>query len=299
MVVDEIIVQCRAKINLTLDILDQRSDGYHNLKSVMQSVDITDTLRIKKDAEFIKVRSNQPDLPKGPGNTVYAASVLFRKATRIASGISIFIEKRIPHQAGMGGGSSDAAGALLGLNKLFGTPLSIDDLTDLAARIGSDVPYFLYGGTVLISGRGEIVERLQDAPKLDLVIVKPEVGVPTAWAYRRLAETDRLKSSASTDAMVDAINRGDRAAVIGNMSNDFDDIVALEFSEIAEIKNRLLSLDAERAMLSGSGAAVFGVYDSSDKARRVAQSLETNYPFVVSTTTTTTAVWYGDGNGES
>ncbi|MEN6371723.1 MAG: 4-(cytidine 5'-diphospho)-2-C-methyl-D-erythritol kinase [Armatimonadota bacterium] len=286
-----IIVHCRAKINLTLDILDKRPDGYHNLKSVMQSVDVVDTLRIEKNtAGSIKITASLPDLPTGPGNTVYSASELFFSAAEINSGITIFIEKRIPHQAGMGGGSSDAAGALLGLNKLFGSPLSLAELTDLAAQIGSDVPYFLYGGTAVISGRGEIVEKLPDAPKLDLVVVKPDVGVPTAWAYKQLAETDRLRSSASTDFMIDAIKRGDRAAVIGNISNDFDDIVAMEFSEIAEIKNRLLSLGAERAMLSGSGAAVFGVFDSSDEAAEAVEMLKTDYPFVVATAATAEAV---------
>lgn len=287
----EVAVKCGAKINLTLDILDKRPDGYHNLRSVMQSISLVDILIIlRTNGTGIEVISGREDIPSGPGNTVYKAAELFRSAAGIEGGISVTIEKHIPHQAGMGGGSSDAAGALLGLNRLFGSSLTDNDLLNLAAKIGSDVPYFIIGGTAVVSGRGEVVERLPDAPGLDLVVVKPEIGVPTAWAYQRLAEMDRLKSSEATEAIVEAIYNRDRKSVIGNLSNDFDGIVSAEFPVIVEIKERLTSLGAEKSMLSGSGAAVLGIFEGQDSAEEARKAMEPDYPFTVATTTTRKAV---------
>lgn len=287
----EVTVKCYAKINLTLDILDKRPDGYHNLRSVMQSISLADILLIRRtDGNEIEVTSDSADIPSGRDNTVYKAAELFRSAVGVKDGIFIAIEKHIPHQAGMGGGSSDTAGALLGLNLIFGSPLSKDDLIMIAAKIGSDVPYFIIGGTAMVSGKGEIVERLPDVPRLDLAVVKPEIGVPTAWAYQRLAEMDRLKSSEATEVIVEAIYNRDRKSVIESLSNDFDDIVAAEFPVIAEIRERLTTLGAEKSMLSGSGAAVFGIFEEKEDAKEACKAMEADYPFTAAVTTTRKAV---------
>lgn len=287
----EVIAKCRAKVNLTLDILNKRPDGFHNLESVMQSVDIWDVVRVREtDRPLVEVMANVPGVPSGPGNTVYLACDLFRKAAGINAGITASVEKHVPSQAGLGGGSSDAAGALLALNQLFGQPLAMSQLSDLAAQVGSDVPFFLAGGTALVTGRGEHVEKLPDAPRLDLVIVKPDFGVPTAFAYRKLAAIKGRRSAARTAALVATVRTGDRTGVISNLSNDFDLVVDVEFPRIAEIRNRMSELGAEASLLSGSGAAVFGVFQGANEAAHACEALKSVYPFVTAAVTTPTAI---------
>jgi len=289
---NRISVTCRAKVNLTLDVLDRRPDGYHNLASVMQSIDLADILHIELvNHPGIEITSNQSDIPTGPDNTVHKACSLLLNAVGSDNGVQITLEKHIPHQAGLGGGSSDAAGMLVGLNYLLGNPLPKDELYKLAAQIGSDVPYFLIGGTALVKGRGEVVEKLPDAPKLDLVIVKPDVGIPTAWAYNRLAELSR-KRTASTSAMVEAIHTKDRKSVVDHLFNDFELVAVEEFPAIKTAKQDLADLGAEATLLCGSGSAVFGVFSSSTVTYRAAEQLAGRYPFVVPTITTTSAIMF-------
>lgn len=291
----EITAKCCAKVNLTLDILGRRTDGFHNLESVMQSVELYDVIRIKKiEGRGIKVTADVPGVPSGPGNTVYKACELFRNASAIDSGLAIEVQKQTPSQAGLGGGSSDAAGTLLALNKLFGEPLSMEKLSQLSAEVGSDVPFFLMGGTALVTGRGEYVSKLPDAPELNLVIVKPNFGVPTAFAYHKLAEIEGRKSAAKTALAVSAIRNGERSALITNLSNDFDLVVDTEFPGIAEIRHRMWELGSEASLLCGSGAAVFGVFSSPDEANRASKALRTKYPFAVAVKTTETAIVIGD-----
>lgn len=287
----QISVKCRAKINLTLDVLDQRPDGFHNIKSVMQSIDIADVIDIlTSNTPGICVLSDRDDVPSGPDNTVYKACELYLDAAGICDGIVAKVLKHTPSQAGMGGGSSDAAGVLIALNHLYGNPLSTDQLIQISAQIGSDVPYFITGGTALASGRGEIVEKLVDAPVLDIVVVKPDFGVPTAWAYKKLAESKREISSDPTDLLVKAIKNHDKQQVIASLSNDFELAVIDEFSEIARIEQRMAALGALNTLLSGSGAAVFGVFNDQASAKAAAHALSADYPFVSATTTTTTAI---------
>jgi 4-diphosphocytidyl-2-C-methyl-D-erythritol kinase len=288
-------VLCRAKVNLTLDVLDRRPDGYHNLESVMQSVDLWDTVRVRKaEGCEITVAANAPGIPSGPGNTVFTACALFREAIGVDIGLAASVEKRIPSQAGLGGGSSDAAGTLLALNELFGSPLSSDQLFELAARIGSDVPYFLTGGTALVTGRGATVKPLPDAPEMDLVIVKPGFGVPTPWAYRKLAEMSGRRSAAASPALMDAIRRRDRAEVVSSLSNDFEKVVDVEYPQIVEIRERMNELGAEASLLCGSGAAVFGVFPGPEDARSACDELILDYPFAVATKTSPRAITLGE-----
>lgn len=286
----ELTVICRAKVNLTLDVLDRRPDGFHNLESVMQSVDLADILHVERADSGIEVVVDIPGIPAGPGNTVHTACMLFIEATSVKSGVSVNIKKRVPSQAGLGGGSSDAAGALLALNFLFGKPLSLSQLAELAAQVGSDVPFFLLGGTAVVSGRGEHVEPIASAPKLDLVVVKPDVGVPTAWAYRRLADTPGRTSARATRGMVEAITAGSAKEVISGLSNDFQKVVEDEFPQIAEAGSRLRELGALASLLCGSGAAVFGVFPGPDEARRACDRLADIYPFAAAIPTTDTAI---------
>lgn len=295
----EITAICRAKINLTLEVLARRPDGYHNIRSVMQSVDLADTIRIIRGPDDgITVIFDSPDVPSGENNTVSAACKLFLEASALDAGLTVTVHKHIPMQAGMGGGSSDAAGTLLALNALFDERLGPAELTDLAGRIGSDVPFFLVGGTAVVEGKGEKVEKLSDAPRMDLVIVKPDFGVSTAWAYSRLARVGDRRPSAATEAVVDAVRRGDRTGIVRNLHNDFEPVVIVDFPEIAEIKRRLAELGAEGALMSGSGAAVFGVFPGAEEAKRASESLRVTYPMAVAVCTAARAVEIGECTDE-
>ncbi|MDO8683371.1 MAG: 4-(cytidine 5'-diphospho)-2-C-methyl-D-erythritol kinase [Armatimonadota bacterium] len=175
-----------AKVNIALDVLDKRPDGYHNIESVVQTISLHDCVTIaRRDDGQISVRTSDPAVPSGEGNLAYRACVMFLEAAGQSVGVDIMIEKAIPMQAGLGGGSSNAAAAVRGLNDLFGRPLDEAGLHRICAGVGSDAPLFLVGGTVFVSGRGEIVEPLPNV-LLDYVIVKPDVGVSTAWAYGSL-----------------------------------------------------------------------------------------------------------------
>ncbi len=298
-IVQQTNARCRAKINLTLDIVGRRPDGYHDLESVMQSVDIADVLHVSvTSGSGIKITTDVPEIPSGPSNTVYKACALFKDAAEVDCGIAVSIEKRIPVEAGLGGGSSNAAAALLALNAMFEDVLTTDELIAVAARVGSDVPYFIAGGTALISGRGELIEELPSAPEMDIVIAKPEKGVSTSWAYGRLAATPGRESLAGTEAMIEAIESGDRSKVVAAMANDFDAVVCEAFPAIAELKRSLLDLGAEFAMLCGSGSGVYGVFDSPDKAKSAAETLAGKYPFAIATRTTPSAVTLGDSDAD-
>jgi 4-diphosphocytidyl-2-C-methyl-D-erythritol kinase len=295
----ETAVTCRAKINLTLDILGRRPDGYHNLESVMQSVDVSDVLQVcVTTGSGIKIATDMPGIPSGPSNTVYKACALFKDAAEVDCGIAVSIEKRIPIEAGLGGGSSNAAAALLALNSMFEDVLTVDELIAVAARVGSDVPYFVTGGTALVSGKGELIRELPAAPELDLVIAKPEKGVSTSWAYGRLAATPGRKSAQGSEAMMEAVHSGDRQKVVAAISNDFDAVVCKAFPAIAALKGRLLDLGAEAAMLCGSGSGMFGVFSDPESAASAAEALSADYPFAVATRTTPSAVTFGENDAD-
>ena len=200
-----ISVEANAKINLTLDILGVRPDGYHEVKMVMQSVGLFDTIHLKKQPEGISLRLDTAELPADETNLAWKAARIFRDVYKIQSGVSISVEKRIPIAAGLAGGSTDAAGVLIGMNRLFETGLSAKALCSLGEKIGSDVPFCIEGGTMLATGRGELLRRLPDLPALSVVLAKPPVSVSTAWAYKTY---DRIGAviHPDTQAMLAAIS---------------------------------------------------------------------------------------------
>ncbi|MDO8588338.1 MAG: 4-(cytidine 5'-diphospho)-2-C-methyl-D-erythritol kinase [Armatimonadota bacterium] len=275
----KLTIRSFAKLNIALDVLDKRPDGYHNIESVIQSISLHDHLSmIKREDGVVTVTTTDPAVPAGPGNLAYRAAVIYLEACGLDSGVDIEIEKLIPVEAGLGGGSSNGAAALVGLNELHGRPLGHEDLRRLAARLGSDAPFFLFGGAAIVSGRGEIVNELPDI-SLDYVVVKPDFGVSTAQAYARLDDEKRSPRYASR-AIVDAVLEGDRRKVTENMANDFERVVESERPEIARIKARLLSLGADGAMLAGSGSAVFGVFLDANACDLAFQAIMEEYPKV-------------------
>jgi 4-diphosphocytidyl-2-C-methyl-D-erythritol kinase len=268
---DKIELASYAKVNLTLEVSALRSDGYHDLDSVVQSIDFADELTITQAPPgVIEARTHAVGVPSGPENLVYRACKAFFEVTSLRGGARCSIKKTIPPQAGMGGGSSNAAAAIVGLDRLYETRMDVAPLLSIAARVGSDVPLFICSGTVRMRGRGDMVQALPDAPPFHVVVIKPKRGVSTAWAYSELDKREALASSGASDAAEEAVRQGDRGGLVAAMMNDFDPVVTAAFPEIAAAKHFLLDAGAKAALLCGSGSAVFGVFDTQAEAEAAA-----------------------------
>jgi 4-diphosphocytidyl-2-C-methyl-D-erythritol kinase len=277
-----------AKINLTLDVFDTRPDGYHGIASVMQTVSLHDTLEIEARAEpGIEFRCDAPATIPVP---LDSTNLAVRAAQRILdgrpdAGVSIRLTKRIPAQAGLGGGSSDAAAALIGIDLALGLGLERSALLELAATLGSDGPFFLTSGTAVARGRGEIVSPLDDAPSFWLVIVKPDANVPTAEAYAALDAVPNRRSSCATEPMLEALKAADWERIVALQCNDFEPAVLPERPSILQAIEELRAAGALTARLCGSGAAVYGVAEDRPAAHAIASRMEGRYPHVHVATT--------------
>jgi len=271
-----------AKVNFSLDVGPRRADGYHSVSTVMQTISHADTLTVEQTEEpGVSLETDWPTPPPDEDNLVWrAATSFFRRRTSAEHGVRIRLSKRIPIQAGLGGGSSDAAATLLALNDLFGRPLCHEELEDIGAALGSDVVFFLRGGTALMQGRGEQGRDLPDAPELTLVIVKPRGGVSTAEAYRALDAHPDAMRVAHTEAVVEAIQCGDRQGLLRAMGNHFECVVGMLCPDATRAMGRLIGLGALGARLCGSGSAVFGVAQSEQEAERIANALRADFESV-------------------
>lgn len=266
-------IRANAKINLVLSVNRKREDGYHDLSTVMQTVDLYDSVYIRR-SQTVSVRAN--GAPSGEDNICYKAAELFSQY----GGANIRIKKRIPLAAGLGGGSSDAAAVLLGLNRLYGNPYSNEQLVELAMALGSDVPFFLQGGTAKIEGKGDIIAP--QAPLCcDVVIVKDGIKQSTGEMYKKLDEVGLCDRSTEVESFAKNIKQGNLKDIAASIFNDFEKTCDRE-----EIKNDLISLGAVGAALSGSGPSVFGLFDDSDRAKKCAAVLSTKYKNVFACHTT-------------
>ncbi|MFD2170704.1 4-(cytidine 5'-diphospho)-2-C-methyl-D-erythritol kinase [Tumebacillus lipolyticus] len=265
--------KAQAKINLTLDVLHKRSDGYHEVEMVMQTVDLSDHLTFYPLAEDeIQLSCTVPYIPLDSRNLVYQAAKLVKETFGIASGIRIHIDKRIPVAAGLAGGSSDAAATLRGLNRVFQLGQSLDQLAELGAKIGSDVPFCIYGGTALARGRGELIEHLPKVAPTWVVLVKPPIAVSTADVYGRLkvAEIERHPSAM---AMVEALATGEVRLIADHLGNVLESVTFSMYPEVERLKGQLLKFGAVGALMSGSGPTVFALVDREHKANRIYNAL--------------------------
>ncbi len=278
---DHLILNSYAKVNYTLDILSARPDGYHNLASVMQTVSLADTIELtRRAAPGIVFECDAPDrsdIPTDATNLAYRAAEAALLAAGRAEGLHIRLTKRIPSQAGLGGGSSNAACTLRGVDRLLDLGLSDARLSELAAGLGSDVPFFLTGGAASVRGRGEARTPLPDGPPLWFVIVKPDVNVSTAWAYRALDAILERVSARATRRMEEMLRNNDVERIIAGMSNDFEQAIYDEHRAIMLLHDELLMARAHNARLCGSGAAVFGVALSKAEAEKVARTMRLKY----------------------
>ena len=268
-----------AKINLTLDVLGLRDDGYHALKSVMQTVHFSDDVEIDVGTGRDWCLKCEADgVPLDERNLAWKAAKVFFEATGLEpNGIEIRIVKRIPSQAGLGGGSSDAAAVFRALNCHYGMPMTLQQLADLSAKVGSDVPFCVLGGTVMVEGRGEFVRKMQQIPDCNIVICKPDFPVSTPELYRKIDQCVITKRP-DNDAMEAAILAGDLTAIANNVHNVFDPIVAADHPQIDEIKAVFAEFGALAQQMSGSGSAVFAIMPDEESACAVYNELKKEYP---------------------
>ena len=265
-----------AKINLTLAVGEKRPDGYHEVVSVMQRVSLCDTLTAERTDGGISLVCSDPSLPAGEENLAHRAAALFFRETGIVGGAALTLEKRIPSQAGLGGGSSDAASALLALRKLYAPALSDTELETMAAALGSDVPFFIRGGTQLATGRGEVLSPLPSLTDGWFVIVKPAESFSTPAMYRRLDEPGSVLVRNSR-YMQDAVAANNVHAVAAELHNSFERVVPKD-SSLRTIKDALRAQGALASLLSGSGSAVFGLFDTETAARAAVEALRPAWP---------------------
>lgn len=270
-----------AKINLTLDVLGKREDGYHDLKSVMQTISVRDDIEIDVDTGKPWVlRCDKEGIPTDERNLAWKAAKVYCDAMhKDPGGLEIRITKRIPSQAGMGGGSADAAAVLRALNRHYGDPLSIMALAELGAQVGSDVPFCTLGGTAMVEGRGERLRKLPDMPDCFFVICKPDFSASTPELYRKLDETVIAKRP-DHQAMESALLAGDLGRVAGEVFNVFDPVVTAEHLELNYIKSICNSYGSLNHQMTGSGSAVFAIMPSFEYAAVVCNMLRDNYPQV-------------------
>lgn len=267
-----------AKLNLTLDVLGKRSDGYHDLKSVMQTISLYDTVELDiGTGEPWKLICGREDIPCDERNLAWKAAKLYCDAVnKDPDGITIRIEKIIPSGAGMGGGSADAAAVLRMLNRYDGNLLTVEELADLGAKIGSDIPFCVWGGTVMCEGRGEIMRRLPDCPKCVILGCKPEFSVSTPVLFRKIDSVEIMKHP-DNDAMERALEAEDIGAIAREIYNVFDPVVSEDHPEISHIKNICNSHGALASQMTGSGSVVFAVMPDAASAQQAAEVLKQTY----------------------
>lgn len=268
-----------AKINLTLDILGKRADGYHNVAMLMQSVSLFDTVNLElTESENIEISCTDLSVPNDEHNIVYKAAKAFFGETDVKNtGVKFHIQKSIPSQAGLAGGSADAAAALRLLNLAFNTRLSDKELCKIGSKVGADVPFCILGGTKLALGIGTDLYKVRSLPKCYIVIVKPALSVSTAEAYA-LADSRKGEKFNYTDFLKGLLYSGDLSGICSSLHNDFEEV--LKLSEINAVKSDLYGCKALGAAMSGSGSAVFGIFRSRRKAEKCVDALKEKYPLV-------------------
>lgn len=279
-------VEGNAKINLTLDILGKRPDGYHEVAMVMQSIGLSDTVEMEKTDGPIELTINVPWLKADEKNLAWRAAALIKEEYKLAGGVRMKLTKRIPVAAGLAGGSTDAAAVLRGMNELYALDLSEERLCELGARLGSDIPFCLLGGTMLSTGRGEVLKRLPDLPATWVVLAKPRISVSTAWAYQNYDEQG-AKEHPDNERIQQEIARGDRKAVAGLLCNVLESVTIKKYDVISQYKQMMLQQGAMASMMSGSGPTVFGLAERKETADRIAAYMREHtdaYVYVIRTT---------------
>lgn len=270
----------RAKINLTLDILRGREDGYHEIESIMQTVGLADTVELSKIPDGIKLQMDASEIlggeliPVDEKNLAYKAAVAVCEYCGKNFGVAINLTKKIPAAAGLAGGSADAAAVIRGLNRLYNLRLSTEELCEIGAKIGSDISFCVVGGTCLAEGRGEILTRLPDLKKFSVVLMKPRGEIPTGWAYKTFDELPEEKIiRPPTKKIISLLETGEYEEAFSKFANVFEPVALKKFPAIEKYKQKMLESGAKVALMSGSGPTVFALAEKSD-AEKIAASVE-------------------------
>jgi len=280
----ELTIKAYAKINLTLEILRRLPSGYHEIKSVMQQTALCDDITISEAHAGITIESTNSNIPRNARNSIWKAAALLKERCGVDHGVKFKLVKRIPIGGGMGGGSADAAATLLGLNKFWHLGLSQAELLEIGQEIGMDVAFCILGGTALATGRGEVIAPLPLLPKQHIVIVNPGIFVSTRKAYEGL-DVDKLSFADKSAQMIDAIQHQDFESIVASLYNDFEKNILYQYPAISVVKIHLAAAGVAKALLSGSGASVFGVVKTAAQARAIADALKPRFPFVCATHT--------------
>ncbi|MHC5372928.1 4-(cytidine 5'-diphospho)-2-C-methyl-D-erythritol kinase [Enterococcus sp. LJL120] len=269
----EIMEKAPAKINLGLDVLGRRADNYHELAMVMTSIDLLDRISLEEIPENkIIVETNKAFLPTDGRNNVYQAISLIKRRYQIEKGVKVFIKKEIPVAAGLGGGSTDCAAALRGINRLWNLGLSLDELTEIGLEVGTDVPFCLHGNTALATGVGEKITHLPTMPQCWVVLVKPRFSVSTPTVFKDLVMED--VHHPDIEGLIDAIQTDDYQGMIQKMGNSLEAVTINRHPVIQQIKERMLKYGADVSLMTGSGPTVFGLCDKYSRAQRVYNALK-------------------------
>ena len=262
-----------SKVNLGLDVLRRRDDGYHEVRMIMQTLKLCDELYFEEtQKKEIRIVCNSENLECDENNLIYKAARLIMDEAGIDRGLDIRLKKNIPIAAGMAGGSSDAAATLVVLNKMFGIDFDIAKLKEMGVKIGADVPYCIEGGTQLSEGIGEKLTRLKDAPQCFVVVAKPHIGVSTKYVYENL-HVETIKTHPNIDAMLKGIDAGDLIEISSHMENILENVTEKKYPVIAMLKSKLKSMGALNSLMSGSGPTVFALFDEKDKADKACEAV--------------------------
>lgn len=275
---NSISLKSRAKINLSIDVIGKREDGYHIVEMIMQTIDLYDDIKLKElEEDNIIIKSECSYIPLNEDNIVYKAAKLIKEKMDIKKGIEIFIKKNIPVAAGMAGGSSNAAAVLVGLNELWKLGLSKDELRELGLKLGADVPFCIEGGTALAEGIGEKLTYIKGINKdVNILVCKPDIFVSTKEVYQSL-DIKNIEKRPDNKLLIEKLKNDDIVSVSNNMVNVLEEVTSKKYSDIKVIEDIIAKNGAMGTMMSGSGPTVFGFFDNEEKAQRAKVELLENY----------------------
>ncbi len=270
---EQCVRKAYAKINLGLDVIGRLENGYHEVRMIMQTVEIYDVLTLQKQPAGIVVTTDSGELPTDENNLIYKSAKLMIEKYGISEGVRIHLEKNIPIAAGMAGGSTDAAGTFMGMNELFALGASPEELRELGLKVGADVPYCIMGGTALAEGIGEKLTELPAPPECFLLVAKPDINVSTKYVYEHL-DAEGVTKHPDIDGMIEALTQGSLEGIVNRLGNVLENVTVRKYPIIEEIKKCMLDEGAQGSLMSGSGPTVFGIFLQEEKAQKALHTIK-------------------------